>query len=40
MAKLQFPVNNQDLKKRIESLIDREYVERDKDDRDVYHYVA
>ena len=40
VAKLQFPVNNQDLKKRIESLIDREYVERDKDDRDVYHYVA
>ena len=30
VAKLQFPVNNQDLKKRIESLIDREYVERDK----------
>jgi cullin-4 len=40
VAKLQFPVDNQDLKKRIESLIDREYVERDKDDRDVYHYVA
>ena len=28
------------LEKRIESLIDREYVERDEDDRDVYHYVA
>ena len=40
VAKLQFPANNHDLKKRIESLIDREYVERDEDDRDVYHYVA
>ena len=29
-----------DLKKRIESLIDREYMERDKDNPNTYHYVA
>jgi cullin-4 len=29
-----------DLKKRIESLIEREYLERDDDDSNMYHYVA
>jgi cullin-4 len=29
-----------DLKKRIESLIDREYMERDKEAPNTYHYVA
>lgn len=29
-----------DLKKRIESLIDREYMERDSEDSNKYHYVA
>ena len=29
-----------DLKKRIESLIDRDYVERDKDNSNQYNYVA
>ena len=29
-----------DLKKRIESLIDREYLERDKTNPTIYHYLA
>ena len=29
-----------DLKKRIESLIEREYIERDDEDANLYHYVA
>lgn len=29
-----------DLKKRIESLIDRDYMERDKDNQNQYNYVA
>nr|KAG5690953.1 hypothetical protein BaRGS_027272 [Batillaria attramentaria] len=37
---LKFPVKPADLKKRIESLIDREYMERDKDNPNTYHYVA
>ncbi|XP_062833350.1 cullin-4A isoform X2 [Anolis carolinensis] len=37
---LKFPVKPGDLKKRIESLIDREYMERDKDNPNQYHYVA
>ncbi|KAJ3218002.1 Cullin-4A [Dinochytrium kinnereticum] len=37
---LKFPIKPQDLKKRIESLIDREYLERDPDDSASYHYVA
>lgn len=37
---LKFPVKPTDLKKRIESLIDREYMERDKDNPNTYHYVA
>ncbi|XP_064455149.1 cullin-4A-like [Ornithodoros turicata] len=37
---LKFPVKPTDLKKRIESLIDRDYLERDKDNPNQYHYVA
>lgn len=37
---LKFPVKPSDLKKRIESLIDRDYMERDKDNSNQYHYVA
>ncbi|XP_063967788.1 cullin-4A-like [Lytechinus pictus] len=37
---LRFPVKPSDLKKRIESLIDRDYMERDKDNPNQYHYVA
>ena len=40
MAQLRFPVRPQDLKKRIESLIEREYMARDSDDSSVYRYVA
>ncbi|XP_062522147.1 cullin-4A-like isoform X2 [Corticium candelabrum] len=39
-SQLKFPVKPSDLKKRIESLIDRDYVERDKEDSQLYHYVA
>lgn len=34
------PAQPTDLKKRIESLIEREYLERDDDDPTLYHYVA
>jgi len=37
---LKFPVKPSDIKKRIESLIDRDYMERDKDNPTTYHYVA
>ncbi|KAL5247244.1 hypothetical protein ACHWQZ_G019191 [Mnemiopsis leidyi] len=37
---LKFPVKPVDIKKRIESLIERDYVERSKEDKNVYHYVA
>ncbi|KAL3847408.1 hypothetical protein ACJMK2_018321 [Sinanodonta woodiana] len=37
---LKFPVKPGDLKKRIESLIDRDYMERDKDNPNQYLYVA
>lgn len=37
---LKFPVKPADLKKRIESLIDRDYMERDKDVPNQYNYVA
>ncbi|XP_019616401.1 PREDICTED: cullin-4A-like isoform X2 [Branchiostoma belcheri] len=37
---LKFPVKPADLKKRIESLIDRDYMERDKENSNQYHYVA
>ncbi|XP_053163134.1 cullin-4A isoform X5 [Hemicordylus capensis] len=37
---LKFPVKPGDLKKRIESLIDRDYMERDKENPNQYHYIA
>ncbi|XP_044010663.1 cullin-4A [Aphidius gifuensis] len=37
---LKFPVKPADFKKRIESLIDRDYMERDKDTANQYNYVA
>ncbi|XP_028170954.1 cullin-4A [Ostrinia nubilalis] len=37
---LKFPVKPADLKKRIESLIDRDYMERDRDNPNQYNYVA
>ncbi|KAI9351369.1 cullin [Obelidium mucronatum] len=37
---LKFPIKAQDLKKRIESLIDREYLEREKSDSTTYIYLA
>ncbi|KAJ3192225.1 Cullin-4 [Irineochytrium annulatum] len=37
---LKFPVKPTDLKKRIESLIDREYLDRDKEDTSSYIYMA
>lgn len=37
---LKFPVKPPDLKKRIESLIDRDYMERDKENPNQYNYVA
>ncbi|XP_077976505.1 cullin-4B-like isoform X2 [Styela clava] len=37
---LKFPVKPPDMKKRIESLIEREYMERDKDNTNLYHYMA
>lgn len=40
VAQLRFPVAAPDLKKRIESLIDREYLERDPNDAQVYNYLA
>lgn len=36
----KFPIQPVDVKKRISSLIEREYIERDKDDSSVYNYVA
>jgi cullin 4 len=37
---LKFPAKIPDIKKRIESLIEREYVERDAQDRNRYNYLA
>ena len=39
-AQLRFPVRAADLKKRVESLIDREFLARDVDDPSVYTYLA
>lgn len=36
MAHLKFPVKREDLKKRIESLLEREYLERDASDAALY----
>lgn len=40
MQQLKFPLRAADLKKRIESLIDREYLERDNADPNIYNYLA
>ena len=40
LAQLQFPVQPSDLKKRIESMIEREYLCRDEEKQSLYHYVA
>ena len=37
---LRFPLKPPDIKKRIESLIDREYLERDTANSSVYRYLA
>merc|ERR1711879_1071284 len=37
---LRFPVEPVDIKKRIESLIEREYLERDAEKSQIYHYLA
>lgn len=37
---LRFATKPVDLKKRIESLIERDYISRDKEDKQLYHYVA
>ncbi|GKU92580.1 hypothetical protein SLEP1_g6287 [Rubroshorea leprosula] len=37
---LKFPIKPADLKKRIESLIDREYLERDRNNPQIYNYLA
>ncbi|KAG2482358.1 hypothetical protein HYH03_018708 [Edaphochlamys debaryana] len=40
LQQLKFPLKGADLKKRIESLIDREYLARDASDANVYNYLA
>uniref|UniRef100_A0A1I8G3G5 CULLIN_2 domain-containing protein n=1 Tax=Macrostomum lignano TaxID=282301 RepID=A0A1I8G3G5_9PLAT len=40
LEQLKFPCKASDLKKRIESLIDRDYIRRDSDKQNLYHYVA
>ena len=40
MAQLKFPAKSSELKQRIESLIERDYLERDRDDSSVYGYLA
>lgn len=40
MAQIKFPAKTSDLKQRIESLIEREYLERDRDDNSFYSYLA
>lgn len=40
MTQLRFPVVASDIKKRVESLIDREYMERDPSDAQIYNYLA
>lgn len=40
MVQLKFPMRSPDLKKRIESLIDREYLARDPEDANMYNYLA
>ena len=40
LAQVRFPAQPADIKKRIESLIERDYLERDADDSGVYNYLA
>jgi cullin-4 len=40
VSQLRFPVIGTDIKRRIESLIEREYLERDDSDPQVYNYLA
>ncbi|GAX74771.1 hypothetical protein CEUSTIGMA_g2218.t1 [Chlamydomonas eustigma] len=40
LQQLKFPLKAADLKKRIESLIDREYLARDSSDQNIYNYLA
>ena len=39
-SQLMFPASAPDVKKRLESLIERDYLEREKDDRRTYRYLA
>jgi cullin-4 len=40
LAQVRFPVLPADVKKRVESLIEREYLERDENDSSMYNYLA
>ena len=40
MTQLKFEARREDLKKRIESLIEREYLERDRTHNGTYNYLA
>ena len=40
LVHLNFPTATADIKKRIESLIEREYLERDEKDPNLYNYLA
>jgi len=40
MSQLKYPIKVVDIKKRIESLIERDYLERTADDSNVYSYLA
>lgn len=39
-SQVKFPLLSTDIKKRVENLIERDYMERDKDQNNIYHYVA
>jgi len=40
LHQIKFPAKPPDLKKRIESLIEREYIERDSENPSIYNYLA
>ena len=40
LNQIKFPAKGSDIKKRIESLIDREYIERQEDNPQMYNYLA